>query len=59
MFTKKDHCDCQHAKSKHRQEFGEPYTGPCRVAGCKCNGRWAVDRSVPDWDNRWKPGAQE
>ena len=27
-------CKCSHAKSRHRQQYGEPFTGACRDCNC-------------------------
>lgn len=28
-------CMCSHAKSRHRQQYGEPHTGKCSECGCE------------------------
>jgi hypothetical protein len=27
-------CTCTHARTRHRQQYGEPHTGPCRLCDC-------------------------
>lgn len=28
-------CECTHAKTRHRQEFGDPHSGSCKDCGCQ------------------------
>lgn len=35
-MSTREKCSCGHTWTRHRQQYGEPHTGPCRAPGCIC-----------------------